>query len=191
MTTTWVTADTHFGQAEAIELFGRPFAPGDTKAMDELLLERINMRVGKRDRLIHLGDFTGPREWKGQEGRKSLKELRLLRKRIVCRQVELVVGNQDPSPKRARRVFEDARTMLTWRGWSGGSERIVCFHYPMRTWQGALSGAMHLHGHMHGRFPPLGRSRDVGVDCWEYGPVKLDEVLSALVATPIARGAGD
>ena len=35
----WVTADTHFGHAEAIELFGRPFR--DVREMDGALLDAI------------------------------------------------------------------------------------------------------------------------------------------------------
>ena len=50
----WVTADTHFGDEDAIARFGRPFP--DVHAMDEALLEAINLRVGRRDVLLHLGD---------------------------------------------------------------------------------------------------------------------------------------
>ncbi len=181
---TFVTADTHFGHAEAISLFARPVALGDTKSMDEMLLDRINTRVGKRDRLIHLGDFAGPLDFGRSQRDESMSHLKALRARINCRQIELVIGNHDPAPRLARKVFEDARHVLTWRGWSGGDERIVCFHYPLRTWQGIFNGAMHLYGHMHGGFEPVGRSIDVGVDCWEYGPVELDEALSLLARIP-------
>jgi len=43
----WVTADTHFGEAEAISMFGRPFA--DAATMDAGLVEAINSVVGRRD----------------------------------------------------------------------------------------------------------------------------------------------
>jgi calcineurin-like phosphoesterase family protein len=61
----WITADTHFGETEALSMFGRPFA--DTRAMDEALLDGINRCVAKRDVLLHLGDFCGPHA----EGRKA------------------------------------------------------------------------------------------------------------------------
>ncbi len=183
----FVTGDTHFGHVEAISLFARPVPLGDVAAMDEFLLERINRRVGKRDRLIHIGDFTGPMPWKGDEGRASMEYARGLRAKIACAKVELILGNHDPSPKRAREIFDDARRMMSWRGWSGGDERIICCHYPLRTWQGVFNGAMHLYGHMHGAFEPVGRSLDVGVDCWDYGPVPLDDVLAILAAIPSPR----
>lgn len=180
----WITADTHFGHEEAIGLFARPVALHDVAAMDELLLEGINSRVNRRDHLIHLGDFTGPRQWKGAEGRASIDYCLGVRKRIACKSIELVRGNHDPSRKKACRIFDDCHDLLSLRGWSGGNERIVCCHYPLRTWQGLFAGAMHLYGHAHGAFDPIGRSLDVGVDCWQYGPVLLDEVLAILATIP-------
>lgn len=180
----WVTADTHFGHAEAIGLFARPVALGDVEAMDELLLDGINSRVNRRDRLLHLGDFTGPRVWKGPQGKESLAYCKGLRKRIACESIELVRGNHDPSARKFKKVFDDCHDMLSLRGWSGGNERIVCCHYPLRTWQGLFAGAMHLYGHAHGAFDPVGRSLDVGVDCWQYGPVLLDEALEILATIP-------
>lgn len=99
----WVTADTHFGHTEAIGLFARPVAINDVRSMDELLIDRINSRVNRRDHLLHLGDFTGPRIWKGVEGEASMQYANDLRKRIVCETIEVVRGNHDPSRKRLKR----------------------------------------------------------------------------------------
>ncbi len=178
----WVTADTHFGHHNAISLFARPIAAGDVDAMDTFLLDQINSRVARSDRLIHLGDFTGPREWKGDEGDLSRRYASTLRARIACKRVELVRGNHDPALKHIRELFDDVHDILSFRGWTGGDERIVCCHYPLRTWQGIFDGAVHLYGHTHGTFDALGRSCDVGVDCWQYGPVLLDEVIEKVIA---------
>jgi len=184
----WVTADTHFGHKEAIGLFARPVALDDVDAMDELLLERINSRVSRRDHLLHLGDFTGPRVWKGEDGQASMQYATTLRGRISCKTMEIVRGNHDPSHKRLNKLFDDSHDLLSFKGWSSGNHRIVCCHYPLRTWQGIFDGAMHLYGHAHGSFDTISRSCDVGVDCWEYGPILLDDVLERLSATqPLAR----
>ncbi|MBU3728810.1 MAG: metallophosphoesterase [Phycisphaerales bacterium] len=179
----WVTADTHFGHEEAIRLFARPAR--DVREMDDMLLDRINAHVGKRDTLLHLGDFTGPMSWSGDEGDASLARARDLRERIRCRRVELVRGNHDPRKRRFRRIFDAVHDILSFRGWTGGDERIVCCHYPMRSWQGMWNGALHLYGHAHGAAPEEGRSCDVGVDCWELGPVTLDRACAMLVARPL------
>jgi calcineurin-like phosphoesterase family protein len=100
-----------------------------------------------------------------------------------------VRGNHDPARKRLKKIFSDAHEILSFKGWAGGQERIVCCHYPMRTWQGIFDGAMHLYGHTHGAFESIGRSIDVGVDCWEYGPVLLDDVLARIVEQPAPKRA--
>ncbi len=178
----WVTADTHFGHDAAIGLFSRPVR--DVREMDELMLERINAHVGKRDRLLHLGDFMGPMAWSGDEGKASVARARELRSRIRCRKVELVRGNHDPAKRSFARIFDAVHDILSFRGWSGGDERIVCCHYPMRSWQGMWNGALHLYGHAHGAATEEGRSCDVGVDCWELGPVPLDRVCDMLLSRP-------
>ncbi len=180
----WVTADTHFGHLEAIGLFARPVAIDDVNGMDELLLDQINSRVNRRDHLLHLGDFTGPRVWKGAAGDESIGYANAIRQRIVCKTMDLVRGNHDPSRKRLKGIVDETHELFSFKGWSGGTDRVVCCHYPLRTWQGIFDGSMHLYGHTHGTFETVGRSIDVGVDCWEYGPVLLDEVL-ALIAQRI------
>jgi hypothetical protein len=57
----FVTADTHFGHAEAISKFARRHRDAD--AMDEAMIAAINEVVGAKDILVHLGDFSGPRAW--------------------------------------------------------------------------------------------------------------------------------
>ena len=42
-------------------------------------------------------------------------------------------------------------------------------HYACRTWPGIRKNGWHFFGHNHGDMPPLGRSRDVGVDCKDVG----------------------
>ena len=186
----WVTADTHFGHDEAIGLFSRPVR--DVREMDEMLLEGINSRVGKRDTLLHLGDFMGPMAWSGEDGDASVARARELRERIRCRRIELVRGNHDPRKRRFERIFDAVHDILSFRGWGGGNERIVCCHYPMRSWQGMWNGALHLYGHAHGAAEEVGRSCDVGVDCWELGPVTLDRVCHMLASRPKpARPADD
>jgi calcineurin-like phosphoesterase family protein len=38
---------------------------------------------------------------------------------------------------------------------------------------------VNLHGHSHGRLKPLPRQFDVGVDVWDFRPVRLEQVLGS------------
>ena len=54
---TFVTADTHFGQADACASFERPFR--NSTAMQKEIISRFNAVLGPEDLLLHLGDFVG------------------------------------------------------------------------------------------------------------------------------------
>jgi len=58
---------------------------------------------------------------------------------------------------------------------------IVLCHYAMRRWDRSHYGSICLHGHSHNKLPRLGRSMDVGVDCWDFYPVSLDRVIDELI----------
>jgi len=159
----FVTADTHFGDAVAFQKFARPFASVD--AMDGALVAAINECVGKRDVLLHIGDFGGDHTWTTLERAR----LRAVRDGIACASIVLVRGNVDPVGARwFDRMFEETHDVLTWKGWPGASTakplRVVASHYPLLAEEG--------------------RSTDIGVDCWSYRPVDLTSVLNMLAARP-------
>jgi len=173
----FVTADTHFGHDDALRIFARPFATAD--AMDDALIAGINEVVGAKDILVHLGDFTGPREWTATEFRR----VAALRDRIACKRIVLVRGNHDPAgEKRFDGLFESVEDIVSARGIAGVDERIVMFHYPIDQWQGRPNGGFHLHGHVHGHGATLARRCDVGVDVAanKYRPLALDELVTQL-----------
>jgi calcineurin-like phosphoesterase family protein len=182
----FVTADTHFGHAKAVEIFRRPFASAD--AMDEALVAAINAVVGAKDILLHLGDFTGPLDRAGDDwGAADFKRLESLRDSILCRRIHLVRGNHDPAGrKRFDALFESVDDIVSGRGIAGVDERIVCFHYPIDQWQGRPNGGFHLHGHVHGHAAPLARRFDAGVDAAPNAlrPRLLREVVEELRRTP-------
>lgn len=178
----FVTADTHFGDEEAFTKFTRPFPT--VEAMDEAMLTSINDRVGKRDVLLHVGDFCGDRDWTRRQRATALS----LRDAMRVRRIVLLRGNLDPVGERwFDGMFEEVHDVLTWKGWPRGDgseapQRVVVSHYPMRQWQGWPNGALHLYGHVHGTIPEEGRSTDVGVDCWRFKPLDLAKLLDSLAA---------
>jgi len=156
------TSDTHFGDHRTINIHKRPFA--SVAEMDAHLVERWNAVVGKQDEVWHLGDFA--RRGDATEG---------LLERLNGSK-HLVRGNNDPPATSSAAgwasVGDYAELELDGR-------RLVLCHYPFRTWNGQHRRAINLHGHSHGRLKPLPRQHDVGVDCWNWAPVTLDQILGA------------
>ncbi len=169
--TVWFTSDTHFGHGGALGLFRRSFP--SVAAMDEALVERWNAVVGPDDDIWHLGDFA--------IGRKPDAMAALLA-RLAGRK-HLVAGNNDGPATRAlagwAEVVPYAELTLD------GMQLVLC-HFPFRSWAGMSKGAVNLHGHCHGKLKPLPRQVDVGVDCWDFRPVTLGQVLDR-VRRPATR----
>jgi len=53
-------------------------------------------------------------------------------------------------------------------------------NFRMAVWDRSHHGSWHLFGHSHGHVTTVGRSLDVGVDAWDFHPVSLIEVTTAL-----------
>ncbi len=180
----FVTADSHFGHTDAMQWYGRQYA--SVEAMDDALIDGINARVDAQDILIHLGDFmvkgTG-RRWE----REDFKRAQQYRDRIHCERVHLIQGNHDPRGEDMfDAMFESVGEIVSVKGIQGIEERVVLFHYPLEQWQGRPTGAMHLHGHVHGFGSDVARRHDCGVDHKDNActPLCLTELLTRMRATP-------
>ena len=68
-----------------------------------------------------------------------------------------------------------------------GATRVVLLHYAMKVWPRSHRGALHFYGHSHGTLPGDSQSVDVGVDCWDFRPVRLDEIRRRLATLPPHR----
>jgi len=166
--TDFFTADHHFLHKSVIlpHHCNRPFATIDEH--DESLIAAWNAKVPvNKSTVYHLGDMF----WGGNY-RKALGILNRLHGRIC-----LIKGNHDRLNKNnlVRGKFEWIKDLHFYK--NRGIE-IVLGHYAMRVWHKKHWGAMHLYGHSHGKLPPWGKSFDVGVDCWNWTPLSLDEVIA-------------
>lgn len=169
--TTWFTSDTHYGHSGIIGYAERPFASVDE--MNEQMIMRWNAVVRPGDLVYHLGDFAFCRP----------DDAVNIARRLNGRKY-LIFGNHD------RRLREYVPFVACWI-WAKDltqikidDQKITLCHYAMRTWASSHHGAWQLYGHSHGALPddPKLRSTDVGVDCWNYGPVAFETLRTILLA---------
>ena len=164
------TADTHFDHKNIIKYERRPYH--NTHEMNQALIDNWNKRVGKKDRVIHLGDFS----WGGWKVAAQMLEQLNGRK-------FLIQGNHDPDKdmKELAKYFEWIKSYCSMKTDVG---RFILFHYPIVSWENKSHGSIHLHGHTHSRTPTNIQKGDliynVGVDTNGYAPISLDEVLDKL-----------
>jgi calcineurin-like phosphoesterase family protein len=147
------TADTHFGHTNIIKYCNRPFA--NAQDMDEAIIHNWNQVVYPGDTVYHLGDFSFG---KGEDWRRVRGWLN----GDIC----LILGNHDKNVITSLFKWVKPYEEIEVEG-----QKIVLFHYGMRTWKHDLRGTWQLYGHSHGQLPPYGKSCDVGVDAWGFGPI--------------------
>ena len=150
---TYFTADPHFSR-HGTNLLGRPFA--NVREMSEHILDAINSRVTRKDRLIIAGDF-------------SFREPAYWRSRLVCRNCVLVLGNHDNRAKSIE-AFGIHNTREQYDTKCCGHPCWVS-HYPTLYWPKSHYGSYHVFGHVHDQRTgtiihhfPTARMMDVGVD---------------------------
>jgi calcineurin-like phosphoesterase family protein len=164
----YFTADSHHRHKRIIEIAKRPFSSNEE--MDGVLIERWNSRVKKNSDLVfHLGDFSFA------EHTPYLQRLN--------GQKHLCPGNHDK-----QKFINSAEGWCSVRDLRylklpDGTKIMLC-HYAMRTWRNSHHGALHLYGHSHGSMPGDSQCLDVGVDCWDFYPVNIDEIRWRLRTQP-------
>lgn len=193
---TFVIADTHFDHSDIMLHCQRPWCvdnptynpdmpfdfrsnnplivtPESLEAHNQALKENWNGMIGKKDRVIIVGDFAFANHLRWVTS--------LNGKKII------ILGNHDTLPKDALKHFEEVHSFGCVKNIGTGlrnsdckliKEKITFSHYAMRSWDGSWDGSASLHGHSHGRMPELDSllSFDIGVDIWGYIPVPWEAV---------------
>lgn len=181
----WITSDTHFNHKNIIQYSNRPWP--DLKAMEDGIVERWNSVVGTTDDVWHLGDFA-------MGGNHEVEVPRIL-SRLNGRK-RLIKGNHDSkaclrSPQWSAVIHGSHEIEVD--GW-----RVLMRHYnptpypdwPEKDWPGCEKGVVLLHGHSHGNchgYTPRMNSIDVGVDCWNYYPISIQDAVKAATTLPEKR----
>lgn len=180
----WFTSDLHLGHAGVIRYCARPW--DNVADMDEGLIRKWNFRVQPTDTVYVLGDliFTNP-----QLGKPLLK--RLIGNKVLIR------GNHDhwsfaQYEDCGFRVYEEAVIRLA-------GNRVRMSHFPQepdrvmtelpahRKFEDRRpkinEGEFLLCGHVHAAWKTQGRTLNVGVDQWNYGPISQSIVESWMAKT--------
>ena len=163
----YLTSDTHFGHTNILK--HRPFKT--VEEMDETIISNWNSIVTDKDSVYHLGDFALCSKSRAMEilGRLNGQKF-------------LIIGNHDnfgPSHvcKHGWAVIKSVYGLHIDK-----SKRSYAWlsHFPHRSWNRMQYGAYHFYGHCHGKMENYRRSCDVGMDCWNFKPVSLDEAMKAV-----------
>jgi len=170
---TWFTADTHLNHNKIRKYCNRPFET--VEEMDNEIIYRWNKVVKPSDIVYHLGDFCfgNAKDWEKY-------------KSILNGTIILIKGNHDYKHNSLiiKNIFGQLNVKDIMEYKYGKHKSIMLCHYAMRVWNKSHYNAGHLYGHSHGMTPSMGKSFDIGVDCNNFTPVHLDEVIERLDKLP-------
>ena len=155
----YFTSDEHFGHNNILKYCPERYKQFQTVySMDEAIMERWNSRVNKNDIVINLGDV-------------AFDNFDILDKLNGTK--FLVLGNHDiKNKKKLAKWFKVYDELIV----VDNTYDLVLCHYPMKEWPQKYHDYIHLHGHSHGKLYYDTMAVDVGVDCWNYTPITLDEI---------------
>lgn len=170
----FVTADEHYFHGGIIEYTERPWP--NVQAHNKGLVKNHNAVVGPDDSVWHVGDFTmATAEYAGKVEKQVLSRLN--------GRHHLVLGNHDEwKPFRyVRGGFWTVHTSV-WLDY--GDYLFVLAHDPsIYTILETQKNTFMLCGHIHKLFQhllPDKRIINVGVDAWDYTPVRMSRILDLI-----------
>jgi len=178
---TWLTSDWH--------LYHKNIAKGssnwsggyrdfpDQFLMTDHIVDTINSYVKPTDLLINVGDLS----FGGKENiKKSLD-------RVNCQNIIHIEGNHDHHTLEFEMLAISGKLLdfkqIGYFNISG--QKLVCCHFPFAIWHQSHKNIPLAFGHVHGSYPGLGKSMDVGIDniyklFGEYRPISLLEFMEII-----------
>lgn len=183
ITKIWFTSDTHFGHQNILRFCERPFV--SVEEMDNTIIERWNLKVGKDDIVFHLGDFAFATNKRWQE------LISLLNGKIY-----LILGNHDiirwPGTY-TMQLFDRVENQMMLK--IDNKYKVYLNHFPFLCYDGTYRNpedcTIQLHGHVHERVGGIGKDDqrlqyrfpyqyDVGVDNNNFYPISWEEILKII-----------
>lgn len=179
--THWYTADLHFGHENVIRFCKRPFSTA--AEMDATIIANLCELVGPEDDLWILGDFAWGKRSNDAEWLQGIFE------QLPGRRRHLIIGNHDLEATQAL-PWDSVRHLKELRDGPQNQLHTLC-HYPMITWNHARRHALQMFGHVHENWKGSRNSVNVGVDVWNFKPVRFEDVERRARELPVNAHWGD
>lgn len=201
----YFTADLHLNHENIIKYCNRPF--NSVEEMNKTIIDNINTTVGQNDTLYILGDFCWGKRFETACDFLEKIECRNVKLlygnhdqciHLLNYKIDDYVKDyvRDPNSEsmpllsnyewdiidRIERRVEILGHYYELRLSNDHSKNLILMHYPMSEWNQSHRGSIQLYGHCHGKHPdPINKLQmDVGIDCWNFMPVSLDQVYNKI-----------
>ncbi|GAA0092978.1 metallophosphoesterase [Paraclostridium bifermentans] len=158
----WFTSDTHFGAERTLELSKRPFC--SVEEMDEIIINNWNSVVKENDTVYHLGDFGDYSIVSRLNGRINLIFGNYERNdNIDIQQLKKYGFNEVYKDSQIRRLNDLLLVNMS--------------HEPSKAIKSNNEDMFNLFGHIHKLQMVRRYGLNVGMDCHNFYPIDVDEVM--------------
>jgi calcineurin-like phosphoesterase family protein len=177
------TSDYHLYHERILMLGkGRPFSC--VEEMHAAIVDRHNAVVRPGDKVYNLGDFA----------LRCTPDMAYAQRQRLMGEQYFFFGNHDKIAWEMIREHPDCfikywgdpdspgSHVLRLKGYGDIAQKITIGHFKQHTFTGSHKGNWNLYGHSHGQLPEEARwlSFDVGVDCWDFTPVSIEQVAQKM-----------
>lgn len=142
----------------------------DSIEMTKFMADQINSVVGKKDTLVHAGDWSFGSVTQAVEFRSMLN----------CKDIWLAKGNHDQRFSRNKKFCELFSRIEDVYMIHRDKISVCVFHYPIESWPSKRYGALHVHGHCHSAITPMKNRYNACIDVNGYKPISLHELAEKL-----------
>ena len=158
----WLTSDHHFGHRNIIYYEQRGF--DSVKLMNEFMVYSWNKLVQPDDTVIHMGDFALCDKSTARSIFNSLNGTKYI-----------IIGNHDRGPKGLKDIgFDTAEYWM--QGVLLNSRKSLLFIHNIADAKDRIYDHI-ICGHVHSLWKTLGNAINVGVDIFDYKPVRLYDII--------------
>jgi calcineurin-like phosphoesterase family protein len=171
---TFFISDTHFGHANLMKHYPDRNRFGTVEELDEWMIQEWNKKIGKKDKVYHIGDF----------GSFNVEHSTRVVRRLNGSK-ELVPGNHDKKHIKTDAFAREWAAIhpYSYKEISVEGQQIVLSHFPIWEWMQIHRGWWHVHGHVHGKPTGIpGKIIDAGVDGSGLLPRSFEEVKAYMDA---------
>ena len=192
------TSDWHFRHFNIITYCNRPFQ--SAQEMDEALIKKHNQYVKPTDTVFFLGDLGmgNPSDMKniisrlngrlimirGNHDRWGVETYYNMGFNAVLETASIKVGQMTLTMSHYPRktLWAIIKTFIFYIRKMRSKNRTVKdiwlrLKRELTMYNNVKGGDYHLHGHVHSKVKMYGTNIECGVDCWDYKPVSLKEIL--------------
>lgn len=171
----WLTSDLHLDHNNIIEYSNRPF--DSVESMNNFIISNINKKIKPNEELFILGDFC--------VGHGKIDRIIELFYMINCKNIHMIYGNHDKAIRKNSAklieggIIKSAQDVLITKE---NGHSIFLSHYAHKVWPSSHRGRFHCYGHSHGNLQddPTSLSMDVGVDCNNFTPLSIIDIVNIM-----------